>query len=79
MITTYNKAVTDTASKILGKDRRKKKSWVTKDVLDLCEERRDFKKKRYEAEGAIQGSKQEDSEGSEESKGGQDRCSVRGD
>ena len=27
----------------------------------------------------IQGSKQEDSEGSEESKGGLDRCSVRGD
>ena len=28
-----------------------KKPWVTKDVLDLCE-RRDLKKKRYEAEGA---------------------------
>ena len=27
----------------------------------------------------IQGSKQEDSEGSEESKGGLDMCSVRGD
>ena len=26
--------------------------WVTKDVLDLCDERRDWKKKRYEAEGA---------------------------
>ena len=26
-------------------------SWVTKDVLDLCDERRDLKK-RYEAEGA---------------------------
>ena len=29
-----------------------KKPWVTKDVLDLCDERRDLKKKRYEAEGA---------------------------
>ena len=28
------------------------KPWVTKDVLDLCDERRDLKKKRYEAEGA---------------------------
>ena len=28
------------------------KTWVTKDVLDLCDERRDLKKKRYEAEGA---------------------------
>ena len=80
MNTTYNIAVTDAASEILRKECRRKKPRVTKDVLDLCDERRDLKKKRYEA-GAkkIQGSKQEDSEGSEESKGGQDRCSVRGD
>ena len=52
MITTYNTAVTDAASEILGKERRRKKTWVTKDVLDLCDERRDLKKKRYEAEGA---------------------------
>ena len=52
MITTYNTAVTDAVSEILGKERRRKKPWVTKDVLDLCDERRDFKKKRYEAEGA---------------------------
>ena len=39
-------------SEILGKKRRRKKPWVTKDVLDLCDERRDLKKKRYEAEGA---------------------------
>ena len=54
MITTYNTAVTDAASEILGKERRRKKPWVTKDVLDLCNERRDLKKKRYEAEGAKQ-------------------------
>ena len=47
MITTYNTAVTDAASKVLGKERRRKKPWVTKDVLDLCDERRDLKKKRY--------------------------------
>ena len=52
MITTYNTAVTDAASEILGKKRRRKKPWVTKDVLDLCDERRDLKKNRYEAEGA---------------------------
>ena len=52
MITTYNTAVTDAASEILVKERRRKKPWVTKDVLDLCDERRDLKKKRYEAEGA---------------------------
>ena len=38
MITTYNTAVTDAAREILGKERRKK-PWVTKDVLDLCDER----------------------------------------
>ena len=52
MITTYNTVVTDAASEILGKERRRKKPWVTKDVLDLCDERRDLKKKRYEAERA---------------------------
>ena len=51
-ITTYNTAVTDAASEILGKECRRKKPWVTKDVLDLCDERRDLKKKRYGAEGA---------------------------
>ena len=52
MITTYNTAVTDAACEIHGKERCRKKPWVTKDVLDLCDERRDLKKKRYEAEGA---------------------------
>ena len=51
MITTYNTAVTDAASEILGKERRRKKPWVTKNILDLCDERRDLKKKRCEAEG----------------------------
>ena len=49
---TYNTVVTDATSEILGKERRRKKPWVIKDVLDLCDERRDLKKKRYEAEGA---------------------------
>ena len=58
MITTYNTALTD------AKERRRNKPWVTKDVLDLCDERRDLMKKRYNAEGAKkknkQGRKQED-------------------
>ena len=52
MITTHNTAVTDAASGILGKERRRKKTWVTKDVLDLWDERSYLKKKRYEAEEA---------------------------
>ena len=38
MITTYNTAVVDVASEILGKERRRKQPWVTKDVLELCDE-----------------------------------------
>ena len=41
MITTYNTALTDASSEILEKERRRKKPWVTNDVLDLCDERRD--------------------------------------
>ena len=52
MITTYNTVVTEAASAILRKERRRKKPWVTKDVLDLCDEEKDSKKKRYKAEGA---------------------------
>ena len=52
MITTHNTAVTDAASEILVKERRREKPWVTRDVLDLCDKRRNLKKKRYEAEGA---------------------------
>ena len=44
--------MTDAASEIFGKESHRKKPWVTKDVLDFCDERRDLKKKRYEAEGA---------------------------
>ena len=32
VITTYNTALTDAASEILGKERRRKKPWVTKDA-----------------------------------------------
>ena len=58
MITTYNSAVTDAASEILWKERRRKKSRVTRDVLDLCYEKRNLKKKRYETEGAKNTGKQ---------------------
>ena len=76
MITTNKRAVTDAASKILGTERQRKIPGVTRDVLDFCDQRRN-KKKRYEAEGTkMQGSKKEDSEGSEESNGGLDMCSV---
>ena len=37
MIITFNTAVTETASEILGKHRQKKKPWVTAEILDLCD------------------------------------------
>ena len=35
MVTHFNKAVTDTAAELLGKQRRKRKPWVTPEILDL--------------------------------------------
>ena len=52
MVTQFNKAVTETAAELLGKQRRKRKPWVTPEILDLCDQRRDLKKKRGEPEGA---------------------------
>ena len=40
MITTYNTAVTDAASEILGNKCHRKMPGVTRDVLDLFDERR---------------------------------------
>ena len=75
MITTYIQYSSDRCSQ-LDTWEGTSQSWVTKDVLDLCDERRDFKKKRYEAEGAkeYREANRRIQKGSEESKGGLDRC-----
>ena len=52
MITTFNTAVTETASEILGKHRQKKKPWSTAEILDLCNKRRELRKNRFEPEGS---------------------------
>ena len=52
IVTYFDKAVTDTAAELLGKQRRKRKPWVTPEILDLCDQRQDLKKKRGEPEGA---------------------------
>ena len=55
MITTLNTAVTETAGEILGKHRQKKKKkqpWITAEILDLSNKRRELKKKRFEPEGS---------------------------
>ena len=52
MVTTFNTAVTETASEILCKHRQKKKTWVTAETLNLCDKRRELRKKRFEPEGS---------------------------
>ena len=47
MITTFNTVVTETASEILGKHHQKKKPWITAEILDLCDKRRELRKKRF--------------------------------
>ncbi|KAK2160515.1 hypothetical protein NP493_1640g00033 [Ridgeia piscesae] len=54
LINTFNTAVTNTASESLGKHRPVKKPWVTADLLDLCDKRRELKKKKKDAEGVRQ-------------------------
>ena len=53
LVNSFNKALTESASEILGKRRAVKTPWVTTSILDLCDERRALKKGRHEtAEGA---------------------------
>ena len=56
MITTFNTAVTETASEILGKHlqkkKKRKKPGSLQTNLDLCDKRRELRKKRFEPEGS---------------------------
>ena len=52
VITTFNTAVTETASEILGKHHQKKKPWVTAEIPDLCDRRRELRKQIFELEGS---------------------------
>ena len=52
MITTFNTAMTETASEILGKHRQKKNPWITAEILDLCDKRRELRKKRFEPDAS---------------------------
>ena len=52
MITTFNTAVTETTSDILGKYRLKKNPRITAEILYLCDRRRELRKKRSDPEGS---------------------------
>ena len=51
MITTFNIAVTETVGEILGKYHEKKTPWVSANIVDLCNKRRELKRKTLEHEG----------------------------
>ncbi|KAK2183676.1 hypothetical protein NP493_300g01006 [Ridgeia piscesae] len=46
LINIFNTAVTNIASEILGKHRPVKKPWITADLLNLCDKRRELKKEK---------------------------------
>ena len=53
MITTFNIAVTETASEILvRRTSSEEKPWTTAEILDLCDKRRELRKKRFKPVGA---------------------------
>ena len=52
MITTFNTAVIETATEILDKHRHKKKTWLTAEILDLSNKRREPRKKICKPEGS---------------------------
>ena len=52
MTITVNTAVTETTNEVLGKHRQKKKPLITAEILDLCDKRRELRKKRFEPEGS---------------------------
>ena len=45
MANKLNAVMTETADEILGKHRRKTQTWVTDEILEMCDKRRDLKKK----------------------------------
>ena len=50
----FSTAITDTAMEILWKHRPKKKKWITDDILELCNGRRELKNKKHDAQGRSQ-------------------------
>ena len=44
--------MTEAASEILGEHGLKKNLWVTAEIVDLCDKRREVRKKRVQPEGS---------------------------
>ena len=52
MTTDANAVMIETASDTLGKHRRKSKPWVTEEIIEMCDTRRNLKKEKNTEEGA---------------------------
>lgn len=52
MTTKFNSVMTETASEILGKHSRKTQPWVTDEILDMCDSRKELKKTNNTENGA---------------------------
>ena len=52
LTTKFNAVMTETANDILGKHRRKTQPWVTDEILEMCDKRRDLKKNKKTTDGA---------------------------
>ena len=48
MLQKLNITMTETATEILGKHREKKKKWITNELMDMCDLRRELKKTKFE-------------------------------
>ena len=46
----FNEVIKTTAAEVLGKKRKKKQPWITNDILDLCDRRREQKKYKHNNE-----------------------------
>ena len=44
MLQKLNITMTETATEILGKHREKKKKWITNELMDMCDLRRELKR-----------------------------------
>ena len=43
----FNEAIHEVAEEVLGRQRKKRQPWVTNEILDLCDKRRDLKKTKH--------------------------------
>ena len=46
----FNEVMKDAAEEVLGRKRKKKQAWMTDEILDLCDKRRELKQRKYKSQ-----------------------------